>query len=452
VASRKELRKLKGFGRVLLSMVFSPDGKTFACAGRWKEEWDPRDGHIYLWDVATGKEIRRIEVDPGSGASGLVFSPDSKILLAINGKGDFDLWETQSGKLRQTLKHADGPMDGAAFSPDGKLIAATRVHFPGYQAQVTVWDLATGTPRNKFSVGKGRTTPCQFLDSRNLVTINCGDRSLMSVWDSETGTLQQEITLPGYVYAVAFSPDQKSFLWTDSVNLHLWELTTGKECGRLGAQRGVMSFHGAQPLAFAPDGRTAATAGIDVLLWDLTGHQQKDKDRLCQDTKQLSCRWGDLAGEDPVRARSAVWDMVYATGSVAILKEKLRPVKAADETRVKRLLTDLDSEAFTTREKAEQELESFGEAVVPDLNKALGNTDSQEVSRRVKKLLEAIAQKPITQDRVRELRAVEVLEQIGTAEARLVLEILAEGIPTSQLTREARASLKRIEQRQPRSN
>jgi hypothetical protein len=144
--------------------------------------------------------------------------------------------------------------------------------------------------------------------------------------------------------------------------------------------------------------------------------------------------------------------MVYATGSVAILKEKLRPVKAADETRVKRLLTDLDSEAFTTREKAEQELESFGEAVVPDLNKALGNTDSQEVSRRVKKLLEAIAQKPITQDRVRELRAVEVLEQIGTAEARLVLEILAEGIPTSQLTREARASLKRIEQRQPRSN
>jgi hypothetical protein len=46
---------------------------------------------------------------------------------------------------------------------------------------------------------------------------------------------------------------------------------------------------------------------------------------------------------------------------------------------------------------------------------------------------------------VRLVRAVEVLEHIGTAEARELLELLARGTPEARITREAKAALTRLQ-------
>jgi hypothetical protein len=50
---------------------------------------------------------------------------------------------------------------------------------------------------------------------------------------------------------------------------------------------------------------------------------------------------------------------------------------------------------------------------------------------------------------LRDLRAVEVLEHIGTPKARQVLRTLARGAPAARLTREAKASLQRIVKMRP---
>jgi hypothetical protein len=47
---------------------------------------------------------------------------------------------------------------------------------------------------------------------------------------------------------------------------------------------------------------------------------------------------------------------------------------------------------------------------------------------------------------LRWLRAVEVLERIGTAETRAVLGDLAKGAPPARLTREAKSAFKRLNQ------
>ena len=50
-------------------------------------------------------------------------------------------------------------------------------------------------------------------------------------------------------------------------------------------------------------------------------------------------------------------------------------------------------------------------------------------------------------EQARALRAVEVLEHVGTAEAKRVLETLAAGAAEARLTQEARASLRRLDAR-----
>ena len=72
---------------------------------------------------------------------------------------------------------------------------------------------------------------------------------------------------------------------------------------------------------------------------------------------------------------------------------------------------------------------------------------SAEVHRRVQQLLDRLEKEVLSADRLRELRAVEVLEQIGTEEARQVLTALAKGDSEAPLTREAKASLRRLAER-----
>jgi hypothetical protein len=63
----------------------------------------------------------------------------------------------------------------------------------------------------------------------------------------------------------------------------------------------------------------------------------------------------------------------------------------------------------------------------------------------VRRLLAALDGKAARQEALRLSRGVEVLEHIGSAEARRVLQALAGGAPDAPLTREATAALRRLE-------
>jgi hypothetical protein len=110
---------------------------------------------------------------------------------------------------------------------------------------------------------------------------------------------------------------------------------------------------------------------------------------------------------------------------------------------VARLLADLDSDAFTARDQAAKELQKMAESALPALRKALTGQPALEVRRRVQELLEPL-DRLLSPQQLYVLRAVEVLERIGSPEARRLMEALAEGIPEAHLTREAKASLHRL--------
>jgi len=78
------------------------------------------------------------------------------------------------------------------------------------------------------------------------------------------------------------------------------------------------------------------------------------------------------------------------------------------------------------------------------LRKALAGDPSLEVRQRVERLLDNLTGQVPQAGRLRELRAVELLELVGSPEARQLLQALAEGAPEARLTREARSAIRRL--------
>ena len=99
------------------------------------------------------------------------------------------------------------------------------------------------------------------------------------------------------------------------------------------------------------------------------------------------------------------------------------------------------------REKAQEELQNLGDLAEPALRRTLDNKPTLEVRRRVQALLERLRGPVKGPELLQALRAVAVLEDIGTPKARRLLQELANGAPEARLTREARASLRRLQLR-----
>jgi hypothetical protein len=92
----------------------------------------------------------------------------------------------------------------------------------------------------------------------------------------------------------------------------------------------------------------------------------------------------------------------------------------------------------------------MGEAAEAGLRKALAAGPSAEVTRRLERLLLNLRSTEPAGERLRTLRALQVVELMGTPEARQFLEALAKGEADAWLTGEARAALQRLDRRSAR--
>jgi hypothetical protein len=160
---------------------------------------------------------------------------------------------------------------------------------------------------------------------------------------------------------------------------------------------------------------------------------------------RLEALWADMGEPLPRAYWAAAALIASAQDSLPFLKERLRPAQAGDTGKIKRLIADLDSRTFAVREKATLDLEKLGEQPVPLLRKALKAAGSLESRRRLEGLLKRLEGWSVERQRV--LRAVDVLESLGTPPAREVLRAIAEGVPEAFLTEEARAALRRLARR-----
>jgi len=130
--------------------------------------------------------------------------------------------------------------------------------------------------------------------------------------------------------------------------------------------------------------------------------------------------------------------------AAVFFRKNLKPAVAEDPKKVAELIANLDNDVFAVRETATEELKKIGGPVAPALREALATKPSLEVRRRLDAILTAISTSVPTGEVLRHLRAIQVLEQIGSREARAVLGGLATGTPEALETQEAKASLDRM--------
>jgi WD40 repeat protein len=267
-----ELRILRGHTADVRAVVFVGQGNQVASASH--------DGTLKLWEFKTGRELSSFPLGPLEDAA---FSPDGALLATRSGDSrdtTTRLWNVADGRLLRSFPgSAGGTM---AFSPDGKLLAEA------LGGRVGIFEAATGREAYSLVPADGLSTlfsPLAFsTDGRWLAA----GRDHVRFWEVKTGrdALRLHLAVDGGERALAFSPDNQWFASTAEAGIRLCAIAlqpeqhghrTARACGR------------SSLLAFRTDGRMIAT-GDDhgtVGLWDLTTGQM---------VQTLEVPWGPITG------------------------------------------------------------------------------------------------------------------------------------------------------------
>jgi WD40 repeat protein len=286
-----------GHDQRLASVAFSPTGKQVLTGGN--------DAAAVLWDNATGREIRRFEIDRNSVWS-VAFAAKGR--QALVGSWQADLFDIQTGELIRSFP-SDGLISAMAVSTDETRLLLTATN------AASLWDLNTGKKLQRFEGNQSAISSVAFSSDGTRVITGGGynptneTRDIkdftIRIWNAKTGKEQQQfVGHTGAISSVSLSPPDERYLLSasrDESVSRLWEVSTGLEIGQFQGSSGKST--GA---IFSPNGKYVVTSSWPITLWDratkakvreFKGHKQEvSAVAFSPDGKQLvSASWDKTA-------------------------------------------------------------------------------------------------------------------------------------------------------------
>lgn len=476
MASGKQIRVVEVPGS-LMGLAITPDGKTILGTAY--------EGSLHTWEVATGRETTPVNL-PREKVGALAFSADGKHFVSASGP-HISVWEWPALKLLRTIqlpKPAKSPGENdcqaLGISPDGRWLVTVAhrswyreekgLHY-GYGADgvVDLWDLGTGKRIRRLVEGQVVFKSATFTGDGQLILVG-GGGTIPAEGSRSAQSFQGEINLldplaarqvrsfappsagppkpfirPHYTGGTLLAPDGRTlYVAYNTGEIVGYEVATGKPRRTLNGHR---EYVGA--LTCSPDGRRLISGCHDgtALVWDTTLVAAAMARQKPLDAAAIQNLWKRATGTDSRDAFISLADLAAAPEqAVALLQKQIKPApKGPSDPELDRLFEQLDSDDYDTREKASRDLAAFGETAVPGVRQRLVKGVSLELRLRVLAFLDRFEPKELSPERLRLLRAVELLEGIGTSHAKKLLAELAHGAPGAPLTVEAKSALLRLE-------
>jgi WD40 repeat protein len=247
-ASTGRLISSIGYHITLLNADFSRNGKVVVTAGR--------DDTVRFWNASTGALLAKFHNPHLVGA--WLDPANSRRAVAVGSDGGLRIWRL--GRRPLVLRGHGIPLTKAAFSPNGRMIAAI-----GLSPKTWLFDARTGELRHELGGHIANVDALAWSPgSRYLVT--GGNDSRWRTWNAATGAGLVGNDDTGPITAVAFSPTQRLVATVTGSQVSVWETQYATRVARLQGHSGLVTDVG-----FSPDGFLLLTSSADgtARVWNL---------------------------------------------------------------------------------------------------------------------------------------------------------------------------------------
>ncbi|HZY84573.1 MAG TPA: sigma-70 family RNA polymerase sigma factor [Gemmataceae bacterium] len=247
VATGREARRLpQAVPNWPCTLAISADGKLLAAADRVRM--------LYLFDVATGKQLSRSEVPIPRNTSTLLqqilFAPDGRTLALRDGTSTLLLWDAVGQKTLHKLEGHTGALACMAFSPDGKTLVSGGEN----DRHVRLWDVAAGKEKLHFAADETAVRRLALSpDGKALAVID--SQWALTFYEARTGA-KLRTSKDAYVGmdAIRYAPDGKTLAGIERGAVVILNAADGRRLRTFDAPPREMG-----DLTFSPDGKTLAT-------------------------------------------------------------------------------------------------------------------------------------------------------------------------------------------------
>jgi WD40 repeat protein len=217
-----------------------------------------QNGVALLWELRTGKQIRRLGNSAGLSQriNSCALSDDGSTAITGAWDGAF-VWDVKSGKKLHRLGDGSEWVTAVAFSSDGKLATTG-----GTNHTASIWQVATGTELKRL-VGHSQVVTSVAISADNRLALTGSQDRTARLWDLMTGEEIRHLTANSENPWSAFLADGHSAVTVLDSTAVVWNLESGAEIRRM------PGVHG--PAALSSDGQWMLTSGQKgtVELWDV---------------------------------------------------------------------------------------------------------------------------------------------------------------------------------------